>query len=209
MSSNALLLSLFLLLLCLFSEIGGSETTHRKIENESLDIERERPVKRAKWSQEADLQKLDVFEKLEAKSNAEGKEEKEEGEDDEEVEESQGEESDNGDYDQNQDFDDDDDDYNQADDGDFEEVVRMGSKKSRNANLPSLFLLLLCLFSEIEGIQTTRRRVEEPVRGRIATPPSVTCGGQRLGGPQPSLSPCPRPQPRSRPGSLRRSTTDP
>jgi len=31
MSSNALLLSLFLLLLCLFSEIGGSETTHWKI----------------------------------------------------------------------------------------------------------------------------------------------------------------------------------
>ncbi|EFH63199.1 predicted protein [Arabidopsis lyrata subsp. lyrata] len=86
------------------------------------ETRRERHVKRAKWSQEADLQKLDVFEKLEAKSNAEGKEEKEEGEDDEEVDESQGEEYDNRDYDQNQDFDDDNDDYNQADDGDFEEV---------------------------------------------------------------------------------------
>ncbi|CAL9239330.1 unnamed protein product [Arabidopsis halleri] len=32
MSNNVLLLSLFLLLLCLFSEIGGSETTHRKID---------------------------------------------------------------------------------------------------------------------------------------------------------------------------------
>ncbi|XP_010428534.1 PREDICTED: DNA-directed RNA polymerase III subunit rpc31 [Camelina sativa] len=85
------------------------------------DTRRERPVKRAKWSQEADLLKLDVFEKLEAKHKAEGTEEKEEGEDDEEVEESDGEESDNGDYDQNQDFDDDDDDYNQADD-DFEAV---------------------------------------------------------------------------------------
>lgn len=87
------------------------------------DTRREqRPVKRAKWSQEADLQKLDVFEKLEAKFKVEGKEEKEEGEDDEEVVESEGEESDNGDYDQNQDFDDDDDDYNNEDDGLVEEV---------------------------------------------------------------------------------------
>ncbi|ESQ29471.1 hypothetical protein EUTSA_v10023695mg [Eutrema salsugineum] len=86
------------------------------------DTRRERPVKRAKWTQDADLQKLDVFEKLEAKYKAEGKEDNEEGEDDDQVAESEGEESDNGDYDQNQDFDDDDDDYNQADDGDYEEV---------------------------------------------------------------------------------------
>ncbi|KAG7557972.1 DNA-directed RNA polymerase III subunit Rpc31 [Arabidopsis suecica] len=90
------------------------------------DARRERPVKRAKWSQEADLQKLDVFEKLEAKFKAEGNEVKGEGEDDEEVEESEGEESDNGDYDQTQDFDDDDDDYNLADDGEFEDVYFFG-----------------------------------------------------------------------------------
>ncbi|ESQ37809.1 hypothetical protein EUTSA_v10028974mg [Eutrema salsugineum] len=85
------------------------------------DTRRERPVKRAKWTQDADLQKLDVFERLEAKYKTEGKEEIEEGEDDDEVVESEGEESDNGDYDQNHDFDDDDD-YNQADDGDYEDV---------------------------------------------------------------------------------------
>ncbi|VVA94077.1 unnamed protein product [Arabis nemorensis] len=63
------------------------------------DGQRERPAKRAKWSMDADLKKLDVFEKLEAKLKAEGKEEnEEEGED--EVEELDGEQSDNGDYDQ-------------------------------------------------------------------------------------------------------------
>ncbi|EOA32610.1 hypothetical protein CARUB_v10015904mg [Capsella rubella] len=96
------------------------------------DTPRERPVKRAKWSQDADLHKLDVFEKLEAQFlKAQGKEQKEEGEDDEEVveEESQGEEDDNGDYNHNQDFDDDDDgdddddDYNQADGGGFEDLL--------------------------------------------------------------------------------------
>ncbi|ANM67426.1 unnamed protein product [Arabidopsis thaliana] len=108
-----------------------------KKEKASLDIERpdnfskelvgdtrreQRPVKRAKWSQEADLQKLDVFEKLESKFKTQGNEEKEDGEDDEQVVESEGEESDNGDYDQNQDFDDDEDDYNHEEDGGFEEV---------------------------------------------------------------------------------------
>ncbi|XP_023643627.1 uncharacterized protein LOC17895787 [Capsella rubella] len=87
----------------------------------------------------------------------------------------------------------------------------MGSKKPSNAKLLSLFLLLLCLFPEIGGIQTTHRRAEELVRGRITTPPSVTCGGQRLGGPRPRLPPCPRPRPRPRPRSRssRRSTTNP
>ncbi|KAG7588944.1 hypothetical protein ISN44_As07g012670, partial [Arabidopsis suecica] len=76
----------------------------------------------------------------------------------------------------------------------------MSLKMSSNTLLLSFFLLLLCLFSETGGRETSHRRlVEEPVRGRIATPPSVTCGGQRLGGPQPSLSPCPRPRPRPRP----------
>ncbi|AEE34385.1 transmembrane protein [Arabidopsis thaliana] len=76
----------------------------------------------------------------------------------------------------------------------------MGLKMSSNALLLSLFLLLLCLFSEIGGSETTHWKiVEEPVRGQIATPPSLTCGGQRLGGPQPRLSPCPRPRPRPRP----------
>ncbi|KAL9310746.1 hypothetical protein AtNW77_Chr1g0065811 [Arabidopsis thaliana] len=75
----------------------------------------------------------------------------------------------------------------------------MGLKMSSNALLLSLFLLLLCLFSEIGGSETTHRKIEEPVRGQIATPPSLTCGGQRLGGPQPRLSPCPRPRPRPRP----------
>ncbi|CAN8248134.1 unnamed protein product [Cochlearia groenlandica] len=84
------------------------------------DTRRERPVKRAKWTQDADLQKLDVFEKLEAKYKAEGKEEDEERDEDEVVE-SDGDDS-GGDYDQPPDFDDDDDDYNQADDGDVEET---------------------------------------------------------------------------------------
>ncbi|EOA33231.1 hypothetical protein CARUB_v10021221mg [Capsella rubella] len=87
----------------------------------------------------------------------------------------------------------------------------MGLKMSSNALLLSLFLLLLCLFSDIGGSKTTHRILEELVRGRITTPPSVTCGGQRLGGPRPRLPPCPRPRPRPRPRSRssRRSTTNP
>ncbi|CAH8302556.1 unnamed protein product [Eruca vesicaria subsp. sativa] len=85
------------------------------------DTRRERPVKRARWTQDADLQKLEVLEKLEAKLKAaEGKEEHEEEVD--EVEESEGEDSENGDYDQNKDFDDDDDDYNKLEDNDHEEL---------------------------------------------------------------------------------------
>ncbi|XP_056866837.1 pheromone-processing carboxypeptidase KEX1-like [Raphanus sativus] len=107
-----------------------------KRESESLDIERpdnfpkellgdtsrERPVKRAKWTQDADLQKLEVLEKLEAKLKAEGKADNEEGEGDDEAEESEGEDSDNGDYDKNEEFDDDDDDYNGPEDNDNEAV---------------------------------------------------------------------------------------
>ncbi|WZZ03461.1 hypothetical protein YC2023_089382 [Brassica napus] len=63
------------------------------------DTPRERPVKRAKWTQDADLHKLEVLEKLEAKLKAEGKEEKKEGVGDDEAEECEGEDSDNGDYD--------------------------------------------------------------------------------------------------------------
>ncbi|CAA7013064.1 unnamed protein product [Microthlaspi erraticum] len=104
------------------------------------ETRRERPVKRAKWTRDADLQKLDLFEKLEAKYKAAGKEDNSEGEDDEEKEKEKekgkeedeedddGEEKesevsdyeDNDDYEQNRDFDDDDDDYNQAEDGDNE-----------------------------------------------------------------------------------------
>ncbi|KAF8114843.1 hypothetical protein N665_0033s0033 [Sinapis alba] len=86
------------------------------------DTRRERPVKRARWTQDADLQKLEVLEKLEAKLKAEGKEGHQEGEVDDEVEESEGEDSENGDYDQNKDFDDDDDDYNEPEDNDHEEM---------------------------------------------------------------------------------------
>ncbi|KAF3536953.1 hypothetical protein F2Q69_00021032 [Brassica cretica] len=73
---------------------------------QSLRYSRERPLKRARWTQDADLQKLDDFEKLEAKSNfekleAKSKEENEQGEDGDEVGESEGEDSDNRDYDQN------------------------------------------------------------------------------------------------------------
>ncbi|CDY27894.1 BnaA07g04840D [Brassica napus] len=82
------------------------------------DTPRERPVKRAKWTQDADLHKLEVLEKLEAKLKAEGKEEKKEGVGDDEAEECEGEDSDNGDYDKNKDFDDDDDDYNEPEDND-------------------------------------------------------------------------------------------
>ncbi|CAF1960609.1 unnamed protein product [Brassica napus] len=80
------------------------------------DTPRERPVKRAKWTQDADLHKLEVLEKLGAKLKAERKEEK--GEGDDEAEESEGEDSDNGDYDKTKDFDDDDDDYNKPEDND-------------------------------------------------------------------------------------------
>ncbi|CAN7126843.1 unnamed protein product [Brassica rapa subsp. narinosa] len=82
------------------------------------DTPRERPVKRAKWTQDADLHKLVVLEKLEAKLKAEGKEEKKEGVGDDEAEECEGKDSDNGDYDKNKDFDDDEDDYNEPEDND-------------------------------------------------------------------------------------------
>ncbi|XP_010556661.1 PREDICTED: transcription termination factor 4, mitochondrial [Tarenaya hassleriana] len=84
------------------------------------DSRRERPVKKARWSQEADIKKLDIFEKLEEKYKKSGKEDEVGEEAEEEPEEDEAEYSDDGDYNQNVDFDDDDDDYNQQDDGDDE-----------------------------------------------------------------------------------------
>ncbi|KAF3551198.1 hypothetical protein DY000_02003361 [Brassica cretica] len=40
---------------------------------QSLGYSRERPLKRVRWTQDADLQKLDDFEKLEAKSKVQHK----------------------------------------------------------------------------------------------------------------------------------------
>uniref|UniRef100_A0A1J3CIY7 DNA-directed RNA polymerase III subunit RPC7 n=1 Tax=Noccaea caerulescens TaxID=107243 RepID=A0A1J3CIY7_NOCCA len=103
------------------------------------ETRRERPVKRARWTQDADLQKLDLFEKLEAKYKAVGKEDNPEGEDDDEEKKKEKKEDDEdddeddkeseisissgGDYDQNEDFDDDDDDYNRAEDVDVGEPL--------------------------------------------------------------------------------------
>ncbi|CAH9099621.1 unnamed protein product [Cuscuta epithymum] len=83
-----------------------------------------RPAKRVRWTQEVDLQKLDVFEKLEQKG-IDQDEKKTEDEDDEEGEENSEEDeesSDNGDYDLNPDIDDDEDDFN-MDEGDVDEAT--------------------------------------------------------------------------------------
>ncbi|KAG2308811.1 hypothetical protein Bca52824_028559 [Brassica carinata] len=106
---------------CMFSFIFLSYCFDHIVQSLS-DTPRVRPVKRAKWTQDADLHKLEVLEKLEAKLKAEGKEEEnEEGEGDDEADESEGEDSENGDYDKNKDFDDDDNDYNVPEDNDNEE----------------------------------------------------------------------------------------
>ncbi|CDO97964.1 unnamed protein product [Coffea canephora] len=79
-------------------------------------------IKRVRWNPEADMQKLDVFEKLEQKHQVQelnGKEDEEE-EGDEKLEEDEEEYSDDGDYNQNIDFDDDEDDFNTGDDNDDE-----------------------------------------------------------------------------------------
>nr|GLL43038.1 DNA-directed RNA polymerase III subunit RPC7-like [Ipomoea trifida] len=79
-------------------------------------------AKRVRWSQEKDLQKLDLFEKLEQKSKGQDEKKTNEGEEDEEedenIEEDEDEASDGDDYIQNVDFDDDEDDFNPADDND-------------------------------------------------------------------------------------------
>ncbi|BBG95676.1 hypothetical protein Prudu_004287 [Prunus dulcis] len=78
--------------------------------------------KRVRWNPDSELQKLDLFEKLEQRQgNNDGKEKKEgEGEDEDEEEEEEEPEEDfsDDDYQKNQDFDDDDDDFNMEDDGD-------------------------------------------------------------------------------------------
>ncbi|KAI5679487.1 hypothetical protein M9H77_00714 [Catharanthus roseus] len=83
-----------------------------------------RTMKRMKWTPDADMQKLDIFEKLEQKYQGQGADEKEneEEEEDENVEEDEQEYSDDGDYNQNRDFDDDEDDFNMADDNDDEPI---------------------------------------------------------------------------------------
>lgn len=84
--------------------------------------------RKVQWNPESDMQKLELFEKLEKKLEGQdekgGKEKKEgenEDEDDEGGEEAAEEEfSDDGDYNQNIDFDDDEDDFNMEDDNDDE-----------------------------------------------------------------------------------------
>ncbi|KAI5683682.1 hypothetical protein M9H77_04910 [Catharanthus roseus] len=77
-------------------------------------------VKRMKWTPDADMRRLDVFEKLEQKYQGQGADEKEneEEEGDENAEEEEQEHRHDGDYNQNRDFDDDEDDFNMADDND-------------------------------------------------------------------------------------------
>ncbi|XP_071931843.1 uncharacterized protein [Coffea arabica] len=78
-------------------------------------------AKRVRWNPEADMKKLDVFEKLEQKHQGQEINEKEdEEEEDEKLEEEEEEYSDDGDYNQNIDFDDDEDDFNMGDDNDDE-----------------------------------------------------------------------------------------
>ncbi|KAL0410312.1 UNVERIFIED_CONTAM: hypothetical protein Slati_3620900 [Sesamum latifolium] len=77
-------------------------------------------VKRVRWNPESDLQKLDLFEKLEQKHQGQEGTEKKENEEEEEEdggnEEDEGEFSDEGDYEQAEYCDDDEDDFNMADD---------------------------------------------------------------------------------------------
>lgn len=83
---------------------------------------REQPnPKKVRWNPSSDLQKLDLFEKLEEKFQK-GDKEKKEGEDEEEDEDGdeesqEAEEESDDDYLKNVDFDDDEDDYNDIDDG--------------------------------------------------------------------------------------------
>ncbi|KAL3511728.1 hypothetical protein ACH5RR_024445 [Cinchona calisaya] len=82
-------------------------------------------VKRVRWNPEADMQKLDLFEKREQEHQGQEvseKKEDEEEEEDERLEEEEEEYSDDGDYNQNIDFDDDEDDFNMGDDNDDEPI---------------------------------------------------------------------------------------
>ncbi|XP_015572822.1 DNA-directed RNA polymerase III subunit RPC7 [Ricinus communis] len=89
----------------------------------------ERPnPKKVRWDPNSDLQKWDLFEKLEQKHQGreeKGQKENKEGEDEEEDDDEEAEEAEedfsDDDYNQNVDFDDDDDDYNDMDDGDNDE----------------------------------------------------------------------------------------
>ncbi|WCJ43772.1 hypothetical protein M5689_024489 [Euphorbia peplus] len=89
--------------------------------------------KKVRWNPNSELQKWDLFEKLEEKfqgkeknegEDEKGEKEKKEGEDEEEEEDEEGEEGEEelseDDYNQNIEFDDDDDDYNDMDDGNDE-----------------------------------------------------------------------------------------
>ncbi|XP_042501989.1 DNA-directed RNA polymerase III subunit RPC7-like [Macadamia integrifolia] len=85
--------------------------------------------RKVRWNPEADLQKLDIFEKLEQKfqvKDEKGEKEKNEDEnddeDEEQIEEEEEEFSDPDDYEQNVDFDDDEDDFN-MDDGNDNEAI--------------------------------------------------------------------------------------
>ncbi|KAJ4966122.1 hypothetical protein NE237_017971 [Protea cynaroides] len=81
--------------------------------------------RKVRWNPEADLQKLDIFEKLEQKiqdkdekGGKEKNEDENEDEDEERIEEEDEELSDPDDYEQNVDFDDDEDDFNMDDGND-------------------------------------------------------------------------------------------
>ncbi|KAL0338784.1 UNVERIFIED_CONTAM: hypothetical protein Sangu_1400500 [Sesamum angustifolium] len=86
--------------------------------------EKQKLVKRVRWNPESDLQKLDLFEKLEQKHQGQEGTEKKENEEEEEEdggnEEDEGEFSDEGDYEQAEYCDDDEDDFNMADDNNDE-----------------------------------------------------------------------------------------
>ncbi|EOA34715.1 hypothetical protein CARUB_v10022285mg [Capsella rubella] len=78
----------------------------------------------------------------------------------------------------------------------------MGLKLSSNALILSFFLLLLCLFSEIGGSETTHRKLEVPIR-ELSVGPSCSCGGgkgsvKRISKECPRPRPCPPPHPHAR-----------
>ncbi|KAL5576890.1 hypothetical protein UlMin_018589 [Ulmus minor] len=85
--------------------------------------QRQPSQKKVRWNPDAEMHKLDIFEKLEQRQSQSGKDEKEkkegenEDEDDDLGEGESEEEPSDDDYNQNVDFDDDDDDFNVVDDG--------------------------------------------------------------------------------------------
>ncbi|PON87446.1 DNA-directed RNA polymerase III, subunit Rpc [Trema orientale] len=84
--------------------------------------------KRVRWNPDSELQKLEIFEKLEQRQalNDKGEKENKEGENEDEDEDQEDrdseEEPSDDDYIQNKDFDDDDDDFNMIDDGEDDAV---------------------------------------------------------------------------------------